>query len=44
MDRYALMKKCHPDHWFQVYMYGFLYVDPNTIPEEEYFPDNKTHV
>ena len=25
-------------HWFQVYMYDFMFVDPETIPEGKYIP------
>ena len=39
MDKYALLKRFHYDDRFQVYMYNFMYVDPGTIPVEDYFPD-----
>ena len=29
------------DHRLQVYMYAFMYVDTETMAEEEYFPSTK---
>ena len=37
MDKYALLKRFHRDRLFQVYMYAFVYVNPDTIPMKEYF-------
>ena len=36
------MKRFKLDPWIQVYMYYFIYVDPETMEEEEYFIDTKT--
>ena len=44
MDKYAQLKRFHRDHQLQVYMYGFMYVDPDTIPVEANFLDTKTYV
>ena len=44
MDKYAQMKGCHYDHRLQVYMYAFMYVSPNILEEEEYFPTTKNIV
>ena len=41
MDKYALMKRFHYDLRLQVYMYDFMYVNPETMAEEEYFPYTK---
>ena len=41
MNKYALMKRCNHDLWLQVYMYDLMYVDPETIPEEDYLPYTK---
>ena len=32
------MKRFHYDHRLQVYMYSFMYVDPEIMIEEDYFP------
>ena len=37
-DRYALMKRCNYDLQLQVYMYDLMYVNPETMAEENYFP------
>ena len=34
----------HHDHLLQVFKYAFMYVDPETIPEEDHFSDTKTFV
>ena len=34
MNKYAQMKKFNCDHRIQVYMYDFMYVDPDTMSEE----------
>ena len=44
MDKYAQIKRFNYDFQLQVYMYYFMYVDPETIAEEDYFPYNKTFV
>ena len=44
MDEYAQLKRFHRDFWLQVYIYAFIYVDPNTMPVEGYFPATKTFV
>ena len=38
------MKRCHYDRWIQVYMYAVMYVDPETMVEENYFTYTKTFV
>ena len=38
MYRYAKLKRFCRDRQLQVYMYVFMYVDPKTMAEEEYFP------
>ena len=43
-DKYALMKRFQSDRQLQIYMYAFVYIDPETISETEYFPDTKTLV
>ena len=37
-DTYVQMKRFNYDPQPQVYMYVFMYVDPETMAEEEYFP------
>ena len=37
MDKYALLKRFHHDLRLQVYMYVLIYVNPETMPVEEYF-------
>ena len=32
MDKYAQMKRFRHDQRLQVYMYDFIYVDPETMP------------
>ena len=44
MDKYAQLKRFHNDLQPQVYMYAFMYVDPETIPVEDHFTDIKTCV
>ena len=44
MDKYTLMKRFYHKHQLQIYMYDFLYVYLNTMPEEKYFPYTKTIV
>ena len=44
MDKYAQLKRFHHDHRLQVYMYANIYVDTETIPVEDYFPDTKMFV
>ena len=38
MNKIALMKRCNLEHWIQVYMHALMYIDPEKIPEEGYFP------
>ena len=38
------MKRFHNDRQIQVYMYAFICVKPETIPEEDNFPDTRTFV
>ena len=42
MDKYVLLKSFHHDRQLEVYMYAFMYVDPNTMPVEDYFTARKT--
>ena len=42
MDTKAQMKMFHYYCQIQVYMYPFIYVDPQTMEEEDNFPDTKT--
>ena len=44
MDKYAQLKRFPHDFRLQVYMYAFLYVDPETMPVETHFPDTNTFV
>ena len=44
MDKYAQLKRFHNDRWLQVYMYAFMYVDPETMPVEYHFNATKTFV
>ena len=44
MYKYAQMKRFYHDSQFQVYMYVFMYVDPEIILVEDYFPDTKPFV
>ena len=41
MYKYAQLKMFHLDRQLQVYMYDFMYVDPDAISVEDYFPDTK---
>ena len=42
MDRCAQLKRFYNDCRLQVYIYAFMYVEPQTIPEEDHFPSTKT--
>ena len=44
MDKYAQLKRFFHDLRIQFYMYDFMYVDPKTMPVEDYFPATKTCV
>ena len=44
MDKYELLKRFHHDCLLQVYIYDCMYVYPNIIKAEEYFPNTKTIV
>ena len=37
MDKYAQLKRFHHDLQLKVYMYAFMYVDPETVPGEGNF-------
>ena len=37
-DKYALLKTFYCGWQLQVYLYAFMYIDPDTIPLEDYFP------
>ena len=39
MDKYAQLNSFHRDHRLQVYMYDFMYVDPETMSVEDHFTD-----
>ena len=39
--KYSQLKIFHSDDQLQVYMYAFMYVDPETISSEEYYPATK---
>ena len=41
MDKYSQMKKFHYAHRLLVYIYPFIYVDTETMTEEDYFPAAK---
>ena len=41
MDKYTQLKRFHHDLWIKVYMYAFMFVDPETIPVEDHFPATK---
>ena len=41
MDKYAQLNMFHYDHRLQVYIYDFIYVDPETMPAEDHFPATK---
>ena len=43
MDKYELMKMLHY-YCRSIYMYAFMYIDPETMIQEDYFPDTKTFV
>ena len=36
-DKYAQIKRFHYERWLQVYMYDFMYVDPEKMKEDEYY-------
>ena len=42
MDKYVQLKRFHYECLIEVYMYDFMYVDPETISLEDHFPDIKT--
>ena len=44
IDKYALIKRCHYDRQPRFYMFAFVYVYPETMVEEEYFPATKNIV
>ena len=44
MDKYAQMKRFHHDRWLQVYIYVFMFIFPETIPDDPYFPDKKIYI
>ena len=41
MDKYTQLKIFLYDHQLQVYIYAFMYVDPETIPVKDPFPYTK---
>ena len=44
MDRFSQIKKFHHDCRLQIYMYAFMYIDPEKMVEEDYFQYIKTFV
>ena len=42
MNKYAQLKKFHIGHRLKVYMYAFMYVDPETVTMEDHFPATKS--
>ena len=44
MYNYAQLNRFHHDRQLQVYMYAFMYVDPETMPPKDHFPATKTFV
>ena len=44
MYKYAQLKRFHPNQGIQVYMYDFMYADPEKMPAEDHFPDKKSFV
>ena len=44
MFKYAQLKRFYHDCRIQIYMYDFMYVDPQTIPVEDHYPDTKIFV
>ena len=43
VDKYANLNRFHHDYRIQVYMYDFMYVDPDTMPVEEHFTATKKY-
>ena len=41
MDKYEQLERFHNDLGLQFYMYAFMYVDPDTMPGEDYIPATK---
>ena len=44
MDKYSQLKRFHHDHQLLVYIYAFMYVDPETMSVEDHFPATKAIV
>ena len=44
MYKYAQLKKFNCEHRLQVYMYTFVYVDPQNMPVEDHFSAAKNIV
>ena len=44
MYKYAQLKRFHHDHRLQVYMYDFMYVNPQTMQVEDHSPATKSFV
>ena len=42
MYKYVQLKRFHHDLRIKVYMYAFMFVDPQNIPVEDHFTDTKT--
>ena len=40
--KYSQLKIYHSDDQLQVYMYAFMYVDPETFSVEDHFPAKKS--
>ena len=41
MDKYAQLKRFYRDHRLQVYMYNFVYVDPQKMPVGDHLAATK---
>ena len=39
MDKYTQLNRFYHDQILKVYMYAFIYVDPDTMPMRKYFLD-----
>ena len=44
IDEYMQLKRFHHDCQLKMYMYNFMYVNPDTMPVEDHFPDTKNIV
>ena len=44
MYKYEKLKRYNHGYCIQVYMYAFVYIDPDIMTEDDYFPDTNTFV